>query len=117
MTDNFAPLNLKIIINKVTILKKHTIKGLLSIVIIIIMASCNNDLGKKLEDKLNGFDSKAENLDLLLNKELDRVGNIDSLINFDNDKIKKLDSVITESSSRMDSIAGKKIELLKEILK
>lgn len=115
MTDNFAQLNLKI--SKVTILKKHTIKALLFIVIIIIMASCKNDLGQKLEDKLNGLDSKAESLDLLLNKELEQVGNIDSLINFDNDKIKKLDSVITESSSRMDSIAGKKVELLKEILK
>ena len=98
-------------------MKRHTIEGLLSVVLIVIMASCNNELGQNLEDKLNAFDSKADSLDLFLNKDLDRVGKVDSLINFGNETFKKLNSVITKSSLKVDSLADKKLELLKEIIK
>lgn len=82
-----------------------------------MFASCNGDLSKKLEDKLLELDSKTESLDSIVNKEMNRVRNLDSIINFESDKIKKLDSVITESASKIDSMAGGKIELLKEIIK
>ncbi|MGO3183255.1 MAG: hypothetical protein ACTIJ9_10515 [Aequorivita sp.] len=98
-------------------MKKHIIKSLLFIVTVALFASCNGDLSKKLEDKLLELDSKTESLDSIVNKEMNRVRNLDSIINFESDKIKKLDSVITESASKIDSMAGGKIELLKEIIK
>src|SRR5680860_1378153 len=96
-------------------------KGLVDRSLFLILApgffgSCS-DMGKKLEEKLNEPDSRAEGLDSIVNREVDRVRDLDSLVNFENVKIKKLDSVITESTSRIDSIARKKIEALNEIIK
>lgn len=97
-------------------MKKQITKSLLCIATIGLLGSCNNEVSKKLEDKLNELDSKTEQLDSIVNREVNRVRNLDSLIDFESDKIKQLDSIITKSSSRIDSVAGKKIELLKEII-
>lgn len=98
-------------------MKKHITKSLLFIATIVLFSSCNEDLSKKLEDKLLELDSKTESLDSIVNKEMNRIKKLDTLINFESDKIKKLDSVITESASKIDSMADGKIELLKEIIK
>lgn len=97
-------------------MKNQIIKSLLFVVTIGLLFSCNNEVSKKLEEKLNELESKTERLDSIVNREVNRVRNLDSLIDFENDKIKQLDSIITKSSSRIDSVAGKKIELLKEII-
>jgi len=99
------------------IMKKQITRSLLFIATIGLFASCNGEVSKKLEDKLLELDSKAERLDSIVNEEMNRVKKLDTLINFDNEKIKKLDSIITESASKIDSMAGGKIELLKEIIK
>ena len=97
-------------------MKKLINRSLLFTLAIGFFGSCS-DMGKKLEEKLNELDSKAEGLDSIVDRELDRVRDLDSLIDFENVKIKKLDSVMTESSPRIDSIARKKIEALNEIIK
>lgn len=98
-------------------MKQQITKSLLFIATIALFASCNDDLSKKLEHKLLELDSKTESLDSIVNNEMNRIKKLDILINFENDKIKKLDSIITESGSKIDSMAGGKINLLKEIIK
>lgn len=98
-------------------MKKSISKSLLFIVTIGVLSSCDTDVSKKLENKLNEINLKAESLDSMVNREMNSIKNFDSLINFESDKIKKLDSIITESASKIDSMAGGKIELLKEIIK
>src|SRR5680860_684433 len=97
-------------------MKKLVNRSLLFTLAIGFFGSCN-DMDKKLEEKLNELDSRAEGLDSIVDRELDRVRDLDGLIDFENVKIKKLDSVMTESSSRIDSIAREKIEALNEIIK
>ncbi|REG81247.1 hypothetical protein [Algoriphagus antarcticus] len=80
-----------------------------------LFTSCG-DMTKKVEDKLKALHAKAEQLDSLVNREYERVLTLDTLINFENEKIEKLDSLINKSSSRIDSIANKKIELLEKIV-
>jgi len=65
-------------------------RSLLLILALGFFESCSH-MGKKLEEKLNEMDSKAEGLDSMLNREVGRVRDLDSLIDFENVQIKKLD--------------------------
>ncbi len=96
-------------------MKRSVNRGLLSIMAMGFFASCS-DLGKKVEDRLIDLDTKAEQLDSLINREVDRVMQLDTLIGPENARVKKLDSIIERNSSKIDSIARKKIQLLKEIV-
>lgn len=96
-------------------MKRPVNRSLLSIMAIGFFASCS-DMGKKVEDKLIDLDTKAEQLDSLVNREVDRVMELDTLISSENARVKKLDSMIERNSSKIDSIAREKIQLLKEIV-
>lgn len=90
---------------------KH-FKVILPLVIMVIFMSCS-DMSKKVEDHLNDLTHKANSLDTLINKEIDKVLALDSIINMESDKVKVLDSLINKSSSKLDSIAKEKIKSFK----
>lgn len=73
-----------------------------------IFISCG-ELNRSMEEKLDDLEKKAESLDSLINKEVEKVWVLDSLINTEYDKVKKLDSLIIKSTSRFDSIVNKVI--------
>lgn len=73
-----------------------------------IFISCG-ELNRKVEKKLEDLQKKAESLDSLIDKEVDKVLVLDSIINKEYDKVKKLDSLIDKSSSRFDSIVNRVI--------
>ena len=85
-----------------------------AILIIGLLTSCG-DLSQKAEDKLNELNAKTDRLDSLVNKELKKVNSLDSLINNEGVKVKKLDSIITKSTTKIDSIANSKMNILKRI--
>jgi copper homeostasis protein CutC len=71
-------------------------------------------MGRKVEDRLDDLNKKAESLDSLVNKEVDKVLVLDSIINRESEKVKKLDSLIDRSASRLDSIVNDKINQFKK---
>ena len=82
------------------------------IMMMVIFISCS-EMTKKVEDKLKDLTNKANSLDTLINKEIDKVIALDSIINLESDKVKMLDSLINKSSSKLDSIAREKINSFK----
>lgn len=96
-------------------MKSHLKQGLPIIMMLTVLTSCD-DMSKNVEDKLNELNTRTEQLDSLVNKELDKVRSLDTLINFESDKIQKLDSLIEKSTFLIDSIARQKIERLNEIV-
>ena len=78
-----------------------------------LFISCT-EMGRKVEEKLDNLNNKAESLDSLVNKEVDKVLILDSIINRESEKVKKLDSLIERSASRLDSIVTDKINQLKK---
>lgn len=87
----------------------------LPILALFLLASCG-DLRKEAEDRLNDLQNKAESLDSLVNKEIDKVLTLDSLVNREGEKVKKLDSLLNNVSSKMDSISTEKMKLLEKII-
>ena len=79
----------------------------------LLFISCT-EMGRKVEEKLDDLNNKAESLDSLVNKEVDKVFILDSIINRESEKVKKLDSLIERSASRLDSIVTDKINQLKK---
>ena len=89
-------------------------KIVLIIVSIGLLTSCV-DMSKKVEEKIDELTKKTEKLDSLVNKEFDKVIALDSLVNMEGGKVKKLDSLIKKSSSKLDSFANQKINMLRKI--
>ncbi len=81
--------------------------SVLVIVVLLVASSCG-DISQKVEDKLHLLNSKAEKLDSIVNKELDKVISLDSLIEKEGDKVKRLDSLIDKSTAKLDSITNAK---------
>jgi hypothetical protein len=77
----------------------------------VLFISCG-EMNKKVEDKLKDLTNKANSLDTLINKEIDKVLALDSIINLESNKVKGLDSLINKSSSKLDSIVKEKIKSL-----
>ncbi len=86
------------------------------IVLFLLVASCSQ-VSKKVEDKLNELNAKAEQLDSLVNKEVEKVLTLDTLVNFETNKIKKLDSLINNSTQKLDSLTKGRLESIKNIIK
>lgn len=93
-------------------MKKH-FKIFLSLMLPLLFISCT-EMGRKVEDRLDDLNKKAESLDSLVNKEVDKVLILDSIINRESEKVKKLDSLIDRSASRLDSIVNDKINQFKK---
>jgi hypothetical protein len=81
--------------------------------LLLLFISCT-EMGRKVEEKLYDLNNKAESLDSLVNKEVDKILILDSIINRESEKVKKLDSLIEKSASRLDSIVTHKINQLKK---
>ncbi len=81
---------------------------LMAVVTTGIFNSCG-DVNRKFDEKIDNLMKKAESLDSLINKEVDKVLVLDSLINTGSEKAKKLDSLIDKSTSRLDSLVKEKI--------
>lgn len=103
-----------LIVSSKEIMKKIKKGSLLIVLSIGFFTSCS-DISKKVEDRLIELDTKTEQLDSIVNREIDRVMELDTLINYENIKVEKLDSLIEKNASKIDSIAKEKIRLLKEI--
>jgi copper homeostasis protein CutC len=71
-------------------------------------------MGRKVEERLDDLNNKAESLDSLVNKEVEKVLILDSIINKESEKVKQLDSLIERSASRLDSIVNDKINQFKK---
>lgn len=93
---------------------KTLFKSIIMLVVIGSFASCSN-MNKKMEDKLKDLTKKAEHLDSLVNKEVNKVMALDSLIKIEGSKILGVDSLI-KKSLKLDSIADKKINDLKKVI-
>ncbi|MEO7282151.1 hypothetical protein [Gelidibacter sp.] len=96
-------------------MKRILTPSLLLMMTIGFFTSCN-EITKRVEDKITELDAKAVYLDSLVNKEIGKVLELDTLISSENFKVKKLDSLIQRNSSKIDSVARKKIQLLDAIL-
>jgi hypothetical protein len=70
-------------------------------------------MNKKVEEKLNDLSNKANSLDSLVNKEIEKVMALDSIINPEGKKVIVLDSLINKSSSGIDSIVKERIKTYK----
>lgn len=92
---------------------KKYLKIFLPVMMMLLFISCT-EMGRKVEEKLDDLNSKAESLDSLVNKELDKVIILDSIIKRESEKVKKLDSLIERSASRLDSVITDKINQLKK---
>lgn len=106
---------MNVILIKSEMMKNKLKSSLLLIVTIGIFTSCD-DVTQEVEEKLNGLNKKAEQLDSLINKEVDKVMALDTLINLESDKVKKLDSLINNSSSKLDAIIDKNIKTVEKII-
>lgn len=82
-------------------------KNYILLAVLVATVSCG-DLNQQVEDKLNLLNNKADKLDSIVNKELDKVHTLDSLIEKEGSKVKRLDSLIDKSTSKLDSIANAK---------
>ena len=94
---------------------RNQIKIMLPLMSMFLFISCG-EMTKKVEDKLQDLTNKANSLDTLIKKEIDKVMALDSIINLEGDKIKMIDSLINKSSSKLDSIAREKIKSFKLII-
>ena len=92
---------------------KKKLKIFLPLMLLLIFNACT-EMGRKVEEKLDDLNNKAESLDSLVNKEVDKVLILDSIINRESEKVKKLDSLIERSASRLDSIVTDKINQFKK---
>ena len=92
---------------------RKQLKVILPVIMMIVLFISCGEMTKKVEDKLKDLTNKANSLDTLINKEIDKVLALDSIINLESDKVKVLDSLINKSSSKLDSIAKEKIKSLK----
>jgi hypothetical protein len=95
-------------------MKNHFYNSFVLITFTGVLISCG-DISKQAEEKINQLNAKTEKLDSLVNKELKKVNSLDSIINKEGARVKKLDSLITKSTSKIDSIANSKMNLLKKI--
>ncbi len=93
-------------------MKKH-LKIFLTLMLPLLFISCS-EMGRKVDERLDDLNKKAESLDSLINEEVDKVFTLDSIINKESEKVKKLDSLIDRSASRLDSIVNDKINLFKK---
>ncbi len=73
-----------------------------------IFASCS-ELNRRVNEKADQLMNKAESLDSLVDKKVDRVMDLDTLTQMGEGKVKKIDSLINESKSKLDSIVSKNI--------
>jgi len=95
-----------------TRIMKNSFKNFsLTLLCAFVFSACN-DLSNEVEQRLDQLNSKAQSLDSLINKEVDKVLALDSLIIRESDKVKELDSLITRSSSKIDSISTKGSKIL-----
>lgn len=67
-----------------------------------LTASC--EYGRQAEEKLSEFNSKAEDLDGLINDGIEKVTDLDSILPETSKKLKEADSVIKDTSSTLDSL-------------
>jgi len=93
-------------------MKMH-FKIVLSLLMIMLFISCT-EMGRKVEERLDDLNNKAESLDSLVNKEVEKVLTLDSIITKESEKVKQLDSLIERSASRLDSIVNDKINQFKK---
>ena len=92
---------------------RKNLRIFLSLMMMLFFISCS-EMGRKVEERLDDLNNKAESLDSLVNKEVDKVLILDSIINRESEKVKKLDSLIDRSASRLDSIVNDKINQFKK---
>ena len=99
------------------------------LLLLVFSTSCEN-LDKKLQEKVNLINAKAESLDSLMNKELNKVNSLDSLVNRELDKVdsldsminqklekvNSLDSLINDTSSKVDSMVKGKVDRINRII-
>ncbi len=95
-------------------MKKTTIL-LLSLFTIIQLTACT-DIGRKVNEKLDRINDKAEQLDSIVKSETQKIMALDSLIILERDKLQQLDSLVNTSASQFDSVKQQKIDQLKRLL-
>lgn len=71
--------------------------------LLVFISSCEN-LERKFQEKVNLINEKAESLDSLMNKELNKMGSLDSLINQELEKVDSLDSLINQNLEKVNSL-------------
>jgi len=79
-------------------------KFLVPVVLTLVLLTSCGEISREVEQKLNELRGKAESLDSLVNKEVDKVMELDSLINYESLKIKELDSLVGRSAATIDSV-------------
>lgn len=108
---------------------KITLGSLSLLLLLAFTTSCEN-LEGKLQEKVDLINAKAESLDSLMNKELEKVGSLDSMLNRELDKVdsldlminqklekvNSLDSLINETSSKVDSMVQGKVDRINRII-
>lgn len=102
----------------------------LSLLLFVVFATSCDNLEGKLQEKVDLINAKAQSLDSLMNKELDKMGSLDSMLNRELDKVdsldviinqklekvNSLDSLINDTSSKMDSMIRGKVDRINRII-
>lgn len=86
-------------------IKKIKKSYVLVLLIGALVASC--EYGRQAEEQLREINTKATELDGMVNDGLERVTNLDSILPETSKKIKEADSIINDASSTLDSLRQK----------
>lgn len=78
---------------------------ILVIFIVLITASC--EYGRQAEEQLSDFNSKAGELEKMVNDGLENVTALDSLLPETSKQLKKADSIMDDASATLDSLKQK----------
>lgn len=91
---------------------KMKLLGALLTVVVLSSVSC--EYGRQAEEKLNEINSRADELDALVDEELEKVKELDSLLPETNKRLKKADSIIDDASKTLDSL-NRKVKAIENI--
>lgn len=75
---------------------------ILVLLITVLTASC--EYGRKAEEQLNKFNSQAEELEVMVNGEIEKLTDLDSILPETSKRLKEADSIINDASSTLDSL-------------
>ena len=87
------------------IIFKVKVSYVLVLLIAVLSVSC--EYGRQAEEQLQELDSKANELDAIINKGIEKVNDLDSILPETSKKLKEADSIINDASSTLDSLNQK----------
>jgi len=80
-----------------------------------ILSSCA-EIQRRVDETVGNITNTVNEVDSIIIQEVEEVTNLDSLRILESERVKKIDSLFETTTSAIDSVAGQKREILRELV-